>query len=138
MDDTLNCLLRRLEADPPVFHADEFRPDLAAWRERMEAAGILQAIAASASATCLYCGEDDLRQVTFLADQRTGQKRGYISCPQCGPVEIPRERLQRWSINVPAFLQAAFSTGGLAVSPSESVGGAIVADGQGDVGGSVA
>lgn len=125
VDDTLNCLLRRLEADPPVFHADEFHPDLLAWRQQMEAAGILQTITASPSATCLYCGEDDLRQVTFLADQRTGQKRGYISCPDCGPVEIPRERLQRWSINVPAFLQAAFSTGGVAVRLSESVAGRL-------------
>ena len=125
MDETLNCLLQRLEADPPVFHADEFRPGLVPWRQRMEAAGILRAISASAAATCLYCGDDDLRQVTFLADRRTGQKRGYITCPECGPVEIPAERLQRWSVNTRAFLQAAFSTAGVAMRPSESVEGRL-------------
>jgi len=122
VDEPLNLLLRRLEVDPPVFHADELSRGFGDRLRQLQAANILQATTSAASASCLECGGDHLRHVTFLADKRTGNRRGYISCPECGPVEIAPEQLQRWAVNVPEFLRASFSSGGAAVTLGEPIG----------------
>lgn len=125
MQDAWQLLLRRLELEPPIFHADEFQGELVNWRERMKGAGVLQRIAASASACCPYCRMDSMRTVTFLDDQRTDGQRGYIMCRECGLVEVPSERLQRWTVDVPGFLASVFTDGGATVRPRELVEGCL-------------
>ncbi len=121
MHDALTLVLRRLELDPPVFHADEFRDDLEPWRTQLEAAGVLQRIAASASASCPYCCDDSPRRVIFVENGQADGKRGFLSCPECGVFEVPPERLQRWTVDIRGFLSHAFAGSGAAVRASRNV-----------------
>jgi hypothetical protein len=123
--DALTLLLRRLELDPPVFHADEFRGGLEPWRVQLEAAGVLQRIAASASASCPYCCDDSPRRVIFVEDGQTEGKRGFLSCPECGVSQVPSERLQRWTVDIRGFLGNAFSGSQANIRPVESVEGRL-------------
>jgi hypothetical protein len=123
--DALTLVLRRLELDPPVFHADEFRDGLEPWRVQLEAAGVLQRIAASASASCPYCCDDSPRRVIFVENGQADGKRGFLSCPECGVFEVPPERLQRWTVDVRGFLSHAFAGSGATVRPVESVEGRL-------------
>lgn len=121
MDDPLNLLLQRLEVDPPVFYGDEVQRHLASVLPSLQALGILQAAPSASSASCLSCGGDHRRPVTFILNTPTGQRRGYINCPDCGPVEIGDERLARWKVDILALLRAALSPAAVKFSLDEIV-----------------
>ncbi|HHM11911.1 MAG TPA: XRE family transcriptional regulator [Planctomycetaceae bacterium] len=106
MSRALQRLLSRLEVSPPVIGADEANRDWGPLFDPLVGRGIVRPIAAASAVDCSDCSRRC--RVEFLQDD-SGNRRGFIHCPDCGIAEVPLERLERWEIDVEFFLRAVFA-----------------------------
>lgn len=118
MSQPLLSVLSRWEIDPPVICAAEARGDLGPIFEPLRAQSILRPTTPAAASTCSECGQRC--RVNYIADQ-AGASHGYIHCRDCGVSQVPADLLDRWEIDTPALLTAAFR--GIQVSVQERVAG---------------
>ena len=123
--DPLRSILKRLQVDPPLFRADEVRSCFGPALADLESLGVLRKATPSRSATCTHCGGGHTRRVEFVTHAQTGDKHGYICCPECGTVAVPLDGLKRWEVDVQRFLVAVTQACGIAGPPTEVVPGRL-------------
>lgn len=107
MSDVLHLTLARAELARPGFSAAEVHAWPAGALDRACAVGLLQPGAPSRSAACPGCGR--IAAVVYLAGKAAGEVRAYVPCPECGPARIEPDSLRRWTIGMPALLDAVFA-----------------------------
>jgi len=112
----LSLILQRAELDPPLFEHRELRSSLGAVADTFARLGILQEGTSAGSLTCPECGDHRCR-VEFLVDDATSKRHGYLSCPDCGVLEVDLDCLKHWRVSVIAlteeFARAASASGRL-------------------------
>jgi hypothetical protein len=101
-----------------VICAAEARSDLGPIFELLRGQSILQPTTPAAAFTCSECGQRC--RVNHVSD-RAGDSHGYIHCQDCGVSEVPADSLDRWEIDAPALLTAAFR--GIQLAVQERVAG---------------
>src|SRR5262245_45406696 len=109
--DPLVPVWARLDCEPAVFFADRADPTFEGCRDPLVARGFLREIEPAGVALCQACGGGHLRPVVWL-EPRTGAKKAYIPCPNCGSVEIDPSALRRWAVAIPEVLAAVFRAAG--------------------------
>src|SRR5262245_13143830 len=91
-------VLGRLGRSPPEVSAAEYAGISGSAWVWLVRDGVFRAAPHYRSATCDGCQTGFTAEVEFLTDRRTGERRAYLACPRCGPVEVEMPALQRWHI----------------------------------------
>ncbi|MBX3433292.1 MAG: hypothetical protein KF847_08225 [Pirellulales bacterium] len=112
MQSPLIPLLSRWDVEPPQLLASEihgsFKEAIAAFNPSI----VIRGAASAGSADCPDCSRRC--RVDFIQD-KSGQPRGYIYCPDCGLAEATAESLARWEVSTDAMLEAIFCGHSLAI-----------------------
>lgn len=124
MSNLLQSILRRLEIEPPVFHSREIQA-LGPRIEMLVQRGVLRETTPAGTATCTDCGGGYGRRVEYISDSKTGVKHGYINCPECGVVEVSRDSLRRWRVDLSGLIGVVFDSAGVAGPATEVVPGRV-------------
>jgi hypothetical protein len=112
----LSVALARLNLKPPVLPEHELREHPGEIATAWEAAGILRPALAATSVPCAECGRFCCVQMEFDVCKN---RRGFISCPECGLAEIELASLRRWSIAAEKLIASIFQPSGATVAVSE-------------------
>lgn len=115
----LSQLWQRLDCEPPLFLADEVDRHLDDGLACLIALGLLTETAPSSSGACRDCGRGFVGRVEFILNRRTGARRPYIHCPECGVKEVAPESLKRWTVDAAACLMAVSQAAGIRGPASE-------------------
>ncbi|MEX1231117.1 MAG: hypothetical protein WEB58_12805 [Planctomycetaceae bacterium] len=98
-DEVLAGLVTRVQKGTPIVTANE----LAGWPtgliDEFLSTGTLQATDNALSVVCDACGQDHMEQVQYIQSPPGSALRAYISCPDCGRVQVPLHRLRQWVVN---------------------------------------
>ena len=108
MFELMTLLLQRLEIEPPNLGYHDLRRQAESNLARFERLGLLQPTTHAGSLDCWECGSSHYCPITFLTNEQTGSRVGYIHCPECGVQRVDLRRTKRWSIDVPSLLQTTF------------------------------
>jgi DNA-directed RNA polymerase subunit RPC12/RpoP len=121
----LSRIWQRLDSEPPLFFADEvgrhFGDDLTHFIEL----GLLSETTPSSCVPCWDCGRGFVGRVEFLLHRRTGTRRPYIHCPECGVKEVSPNSLKRWTVDAAGCLAAISAAAGIRGPTSEVVAGCL-------------
>jgi len=102
--DTLEPIWRSMDVQSPLFTGDE----IASWPEgsfqTLMDAGVLRQADTTTHVLCDACTDGHVEEVMSVSF-KNGITRFFIRCPENGRVEIPRERLLQWSINLDPLLK---------------------------------
>lgn len=123
----LRSILSRWECSPPAIGAAEANGDFRHVFPMLRKHSIVRPIIPAASIECSDCGE--LRRVNYVYGTG-GDRHGFISCSQCGSLEVSGDSLARWEIDTAAFLTTAFQ--GTRLSVQERVSGQLWQVGKGN------
>ena len=78
------------------------------------------------SVVCDACYDAHVEEVRFLPSPDDGQFRAFISCPQCGPVAVEPQRLQRWQIRLEGFINLCSLVANDSVPPRVILPGRLI------------
>lgn len=123
-DPPLARFLGRIDFDPCVFFHDEVVGHLAPVWGQLHRAGVVRELAPVGYAPCPDCGRH-VRYARGLVDERTGQTRFLIACPDCGPSELSPDALRRWTVDIDRLLAVLGDTAGTAGAPSQVIPGLL-------------
>ncbi len=101
----LRSILSRWECSPPAIGTAEANGEFRHVFPMLRKRSIVRPITPAASIECSDCGE--LRRINYV-NAAGGDCHGFISCSQCGSLEVPAGLLERWEIHSDAFLAASF------------------------------
>ena len=104
----MSLLLQRLEIEPPNLGYHDLRRHGESDLTYFERLGLLQPTTPAGSLDCWECGSSHYCPITFLTNEQTGSRVGYIHCPECGVQRVDLRRTKRWSIDVLSLLQTTF------------------------------
>jgi len=96
-------ILRRLESNPPKITKLELGGALS----QCLALGLLRQAEPARALPCPECDGSRLLTIEFIQNKLTKKNHAYIACPECGPVEIDSEQLERWRVDPVAVAKAA-------------------------------
>ena len=71
--------------------------------------GILVSTSPAVELVCHECAEQSVERIVYLGPEGGDCLQAYLPCPQCGPVRVPPERLNRWRMDVPRLWKAVFA-----------------------------
>jgi hypothetical protein len=77
--------------------------------ERYITTGLFAALEPLEYVVCRECGEQSPHKVMFMPGPSGSEMKAYAPCPDCGFVETPLARLQRWRIDVRRLIELAFA-----------------------------
>lgn len=109
MADSLHCILKLSEREPPVLGVTQTITWPEGDLERWVATGVLRPISPTTSLPCLGCAGEHVGEVVYLTDPGTGTARAYLPCPQCGPSAVSPAALQRWAVEVVPLVELVFT-----------------------------
>ena len=99
----------RMDLEQPRFSADE----VGTWPEGTEDvlidAGLVGPTDNAASVLCDACAGGHVEEVLYIRSPPGSDPRAYISCPECGRVRVPLERLRRWQVDFDGLASAVAS-----------------------------
>lgn len=104
VDEPLNLILRRLESNPPKITKLELGVAL----PQCLALGLLRQAEPARALPCPECDGSRLLTIEFIQNKLTKKNHAYIACPECGPVEVSIEQLERWRVDPVAVAKAVF------------------------------
>ncbi len=121
----LSRIWQRLDSEPPLFFADEVGRHFGDGLTRLIELGLLSETTPSSCVPCWDCGRGFVGRVEFLLHRRTGTRRPYIHCPECGVKEVAPESLKRWSVDATGCLTATSQAAGIRGPATEVVAGRL-------------
>jgi len=122
--DPLDIIWRSADNPNPVFAAEDLDGMLPKIRTRLTELNILRPSATATHVVCDACFDHHVEKVTSIKypDETT---RFFISCPENGRVEVPRDRLFQWTVDFAPILSSLASGLSVKGSPTEIVPGRI-------------
>lgn len=124
MRDPLDIIWRAADTSKPVFTTEDLAvvpPEIVI---RLIEMGVLRQSATATHVVCDACGEHHVERVVPIKYPK-GQTRFFISCPENGRVEVPRERLLEWAVDYTPLLAALASSLSTKGTPAEVVPGRV-------------
>jgi len=124
LHDPLDIIWRSADNPNPVLTAEDLAGIPPQIKVRLTELGVLRQSATATHVVCDACFEHHVEKVTAskYPDKTT---RFFISCPENGRVEVPRERLFQWTVDFVPILNSLASALFAKGSPIEVVPGRV-------------
>ena len=120
--DPLDMVWRCADNPNPVLSLEEFETIPTKVAGHLTEMGVLRQTATATHVTCDACAEQHVEEVERIA-YPDGETRFFITCPENGRVEVPRERLLQWSLDYLPLFRTLSNTLSTSTQPEEVVPG---------------